>query len=111
MFKVNENEQKFRWGKSGVKYMFRGPKIDWGILLLLPGERMGEHGHGEVEETFYFVEGEATILINDVPYPAKAGDAFRIEPREKHDIENTSESPVKVVFIKCPYLPEDKISY
>jgi len=109
--RVNENEKEYRWGKSGVKYLFRGPRIDWGVLLLLPGEKMGAHGHREVEETFYFIEGEAKMIVNDVPYQAKAGDAFRIEPGEKHDIHNDSDKPVKVVFIKCPYIPDDKITY
>jgi mannose-6-phosphate isomerase-like protein (cupin superfamily) len=108
---VSETDKEYRWGKSGVKYMFRGPRIDWGVLLLLPGEKMGDHGHEEVEETFFFIEGEATMLVNDVPYDAEAGDAFRVDPKEKHNIENRSEAPVKIVFTKCPYLPDDKISY
>ena len=111
MERTNESEKSFRGGDSGVKYLFRGPKIDWGVILLKPGEKMGVHGHREVEETFYFIEGTPKMLVNDVPYNIKAGDAFRIEPFEKHDIHNDTSSTVKVVFIKCPYLPEDKISY
>ena len=111
MERVNENEQVFRKGDSGPKYMMRGPNIDWGIIVLKPGEKMGVHGHNEVEETFYFIQGAPTIIVNDAPYDVKEGDAFRLEPQEKHDIHNDTDSPVKLVFIKCPYLPEDKISY
>jgi mannose-6-phosphate isomerase-like protein (cupin superfamily) len=109
--KVNEMDREYRKGNSGVKYMLRGPKIDWGVILLLPGENLGPHGHREVEETFFFVEGKGKVMVDDVAYEAKAGDAFRIEPLEKHDIVNDSESPTKIVFIKCPYLPDDKIDY
>ena len=111
MERTNENEKTFRKGDSGPKYLFRGPKFEWGILVLKPGEKMGCHGHNEVEETFYFLEGTPKMIVDDVPYEVKVGDAFRIEPLEKHDIYNDTDSNVKFVFIKCPYLPDDKIAY
>ena len=85
--------------------------IDWGVIALNPGEKMGVHGHNEVEETFFFIQGTPKIIIDDVSYDVKEGDAFRLEPLEKHDIHNDTDSPVKFVFIKCPYLPDDKIAY
>jgi len=111
MQKVNENEREFRGGDWGVKYIMRGPKIDWGVILLKPGQNMGLHGHRQVEETFYFIKGSPKILVDDVEYRVREGDAFRIEPPEKHDIVNDTSGEVKVVFIKTPYLPEDKVTY
>ena len=111
MERVNESEKTYRGGKSGVKYLLRGPRIDWGVILLLPGERLGAHYHNEVEETFYFIQGSPKMVINDVEYQAMEGDAFRVEPMEKHDIVNDTDEVVKALFIKAPYLPEDKIEY
>lgn len=111
MEKVNEFEKEYRGGDSGVKYLIRGPHIDWGVILLKPGERLGRHYHNEVEETFYFVEGSAKVYVDGVEYPAKQGDAFRLVAPEKHDILNDSDAPVKMVFIKYPYRPKDKVSY
>jgi len=111
MEKVNESEREYRRGTSGPKYLMRGPRLEWGIIRLEPGETMGAHGHNEVEEIFFFFDGEPKILINDREYRTKEGDAFRIEAREKHDIVNDTNSAVRIIFIKCPYLPEDKISY
>ncbi|MGQ9628396.1 MAG: cupin domain-containing protein [Anaerolineae bacterium] len=109
MEKVNEAEKEYRSGLSGVKYLMRGPKIDWGVILLLPGERLGGHYHNEVEETFFFLEGEGKVYVEGKEYPARAGDAFRMEPPEKHDILNDGKDPLKMVFIKSPYLPKDKV--
>jgi len=109
MEKVNEFEQEYRGGDSGVKYLFRGPKVDWGVILLLPGQRLGAHYHNEVEETFYFAQGRGKVYINEVEHQAELGDAFRIEPKERHDILNDTDEPIKMVFIKSPYLPEDKV--
>ena len=71
----------------------------------------GAHSHKEVEETFYFFDGSPKMVINDEVFQTREGDAFRVEPREKHDVVNDTDRAVKVVFIKSPYLPEDKISY
>ena len=111
MERTNENEKPFRKGDSGPKYLFRGERLEWGIIVLKPGENMGPHGHSEVEEMFYFIQGTPTILVNDVPYKVNEGDAFRLDPLEKHDVHNDTDSIVKFVFIKCPYLPDDKITY
>ena len=108
MQKVNERECDFRNGDWGVKYFLRGPKIDWGLILLKPGQVMGEHGHKEVEETFYFLEGAPTLMVDGRGVQTGQGDVFRLEPPERHDIWNNTDAPVRILFIKCPYLPNDK---
>ncbi|HUX99672.1 MAG TPA: dimethylsulfonioproprionate lyase family protein [Candidatus Deferrimicrobium sp.] len=109
MKKISEKDMEYRDGDSGVKYMIRGPHIDWGLMLLKPNSKMGAHYHKEVEETFYFMEGSGIMIINDQKLQAAEGDAFLVEPTEKHDVENLSNKPLKVLFIKTPYLPKDKV--
>jgi len=110
MEKVREQDRQYRGGTSGVKYLFRGPRIDWGVILFAPGEELGRHKHREVEETFYFVEGAGgRLIVDDVEYPIEIGTAFRIEPGEVHNIVNTTQTPLKAVFIKSAYRPKDKI--
>ena len=89
----------------------RGPSIDWGVILLKPGEFMGEkaHGHNFLDETFYFVEGDGVMIIDNKEYEAPQGSVFLCEPKEMHNIRNDSDTPIKVVFIKGEYKPEDKI--
>lgn len=110
MKRTNEDQHEFRKIDSGPKYFFRGPKIDWGVMLLRPGEEMGSHLHTETEETFYFFDGTPKITVNDVEYQTGIGDVFYIEPYEKHNIVNDTSEPIKCIFIKAPYLPDDKIS-
>ena len=107
---VHENDIEYRGGESGVKYLMRGPNIDWGLIRLKPGELMGgkEHGHNIVDETFYFVEGNGIMIINGKEYPAPQGSVFLCEPKETHNIRNDSNKPIKIVFIKGDYKPDDK---
>jgi mannose-6-phosphate isomerase-like protein (cupin superfamily) len=107
---AREQDNEYRGGASGVKYLLRGPKIDWGVVLFAPGEQLGRHMHKEVEETFFFVEGAGgRFIVNDKEYPIAVGMAFRIEPGEVHNIVNNTAMPLKAVFIKAPYLPKDKV--
>ncbi len=89
----------------------RGPSIDWGIILLKPGEKMADtpHGHNMIDETFYFLEGDGVMIINDHEYNAREGTVFLIEPKEMHNIRNDSSNQIKVIFIKGDYKPDDKI--
>ena len=107
---VYEQEKPYRGGASGVKYLCRGPRIDWGVILLAPGEPLGRHLHKEVEETFYIVEGVGgRFIVNDQQHPIRVGMVVRVEPGEAHNIVNDTKSPLKVVFIKSPYNPTDKV--
>jgi mannose-6-phosphate isomerase-like protein (cupin superfamily) len=107
---VREQEQPYRDGDSGVKYLLRGPRIDWGVILVKPGQALGGHYHEQVEEIFYFVEGQGVMVANGQEYVASPGDVFRMEPQDRHDIRNDGDAPLKLIFIKCPYAPEDKVS-
>ena len=104
----DERNNEFRTEKGGVKYMFRGPNLDWGVIHLLPGDSLGPHRHKRVEETFYFTSGDGVMIVDGREHPAKEGIAYYVEPGEGHDIRNTSNMPLSVVFIKYPYDPDDK---
>ncbi len=109
MERVSEKDLAYRDGNSGVKYLFRGPKIDWGVILLLPGQTLSPHYHEQVEETFYILEGQADFTVDGATQTLQAGEAVRLEPTEKHAVVNSGSEPVKMVFIKSPYLPKDKV--
>jgi len=110
MERVNENDKEYRDGDHGVKYLFRGPKLDWGVLRFLPGQELGTHYHERVEETFFFTRGTPLVVVNGEQYRVRVGDAFRMEPGDVHNIINDTPEPIDAVFIKSEYLPKDKVS-
>ncbi len=107
---VREQDQTYRDGNSGVKYLMRGPRIDWGIILVKPGEALGGHYHEQVEETFYVLEGQGIMLVNGQEHALTPGDVYRMDPHDQHDIRADAETPLKLIFIKCPYAPDDKVN-
>jgi mannose-6-phosphate isomerase-like protein (cupin superfamily) len=110
MERVNEQDIEYRSGDSGAKYLFRGPKIDWGVLRLNPGGTLGHHYHERVEETFYFVRGEPLMVVNCEKFRVRVGDAFRLDASDTHDIINDTDGVVDCIFIKSTYEPKDKVN-
>jgi len=109
MEKVNETGKEYRNGESGPKYLFRGPRIDWGVLRFLPGQELGTHYHEKVEETFYFTRGTPLVIVNGQEHRVRVGDAFRMDPGDIHNIINDTDEPIDAVFIKSDFLPKDKV--
>jgi len=109
MERVRESDLAYRDGNRGVMYLFRGPKIDWGVILLLPGQTLSPHYHEEVEETFYILEGSARFTVDGVEQSLGPGEAIRLTATEKHAVANEGQMPMKMVFMKTPYLPKDKV--
>jgi len=109
MERVNASDLEYRKGDSGPKYLFRGPRIDWGVLRFLPGQELGAHSHAQVEETFYFTAGAPLMVVDGQEYRVREGDAFRLEPGDVHNIINDTDGPTDAVFIKSEYLPKDKV--
>ena len=110
MKRVNEKDLAYRQGDSGPKYLFRGPLHEWGLIRLLPGQSLGPHYHEQVEETFYVVEGTGVFMVNGERHIGQPGDALRLEALDRHEIRNEGADPLKLIFIKCPYLPQDRVS-
>jgi mannose-6-phosphate isomerase-like protein (cupin superfamily) len=106
---INAFDIPFRKGGSGPKYLFRGPRIDWGVLKFNPGEKLGLHKHAEVEETFFFTKGTPLMIVDGKEHRVRVGDAFRLEPGDVHNIINDTGESIEAVFIKSIYKPDDKI--
>ena len=83
MQRVNERDQAYRGGDSGVKYLFRGPRIDWGVILLKPGESLGGH-YQEVGRPFTWPRA-GTFVVNE-RLAAEAGGPVPHGATDRHDI-------------------------
>ena len=106
---VNEHDLPFRNGDCGAKYLLRGPHYEWGIILIKAHQAMRPHLHEQVEEQFYCEVGTPTLVIDGVPHLTRQGDVLRLLPGEAHDILNETDEDVRLIFIKAPYLPDDKV--
>ena len=81
MFKVNESEFEYRFGDSGPKYLMRGPRMNFGVVVLQAGQDFRDHLHNVMEENFFILEGELEFRVADQVLTAKAGDLVHVEKK------------------------------
>lgn len=107
---VNQDSIPFRFdGKSGPKYITRGPNLDFGLVRILPGEDFTTHHHVEVEEIFYTLSGECEIYLDGEKYHLGPGDLVQVPPKANHYLRNEGDSVWDAVFVKSPFDPKDKV--
>jgi len=110
MFRTKDTDNEFRFGDNGPKYLCRGPRSDFGIVVLKPGQDFQAHKHERIEEAFYTVEGEVHLYCDGELNVLGVGDYMRCDPGEIHYVVNKGAVNWKAVFVKSPYDPTDGVS-
>lgn len=109
--KIHESEVEYRFdGISGPKYLMRGPRSDFGMVVLMPGEDFQTHYHRTIEENFFTLEGSIDIYINGTMWTLETGVFCHVPPMNPHYLINRGDVPWKAVFVKAPYDPKDKVN-
>ena len=55
MFYLNESEREYRHGDHGPKYLEQGPRMNFGVVMLQPGNTVSPHVHRVMQESFFFL--------------------------------------------------------
>ena len=115
MFYLNESEREYRHGDHGPKYLEQGPRMNFGIVMLQPGNTVSPHVHRVMQESFYILEGRVTIsVLQDggawEEFRLAKGDYLHLEPGEAHKIRNESAEVLRMVVTAAPYAEGDKES-
>jgi quercetin dioxygenase-like cupin family protein len=104
-------DAEYRFGDYGPAYLLRGGNTDIGVVRLRPGDDVVNHLHSRVEESFYVIEGSATLWVDCATQHTLApGDVYQCPPGEMHYFQNTSDADFRMLFVKAPYDPDDTTS-
>lgn len=109
MFIVKESERTYRFGESGPKYLMKGPRMNFALVRVRPGEGLQAHYHNVMEEDFFVLKGRVDIVVDGVRHALDAGDLLHVEPTEVHYIVNPYGRPAKMVATLAPFQTEDKV--
>jgi len=85
-------------------------KHSFGIVVVKKGYSTNQHYHQTAEETYYFLRGSGTFVINDQKVEVKAGDAVLIEPNERHQLF-ANEEEVEAIVVCAPAWSIDHITF
>ena len=91
------------------RVLLRHEDVDSQLMFLnevyvAPGEKIGAHMHTDMEEVFYFLDGEGTMQIEDEIQPVAEGDRVIVPIQQVHILENTGDKPMRFVCfgVKVP---------
>ncbi|MCI8485057.1 MAG: cupin domain-containing protein [Lachnospiraceae bacterium] len=108
MFILNEKDRDYRHGDHGPKYLEKGPRMNFGLVQVLPGETVPPHVHQIMQESFYILEGTVTMKIDEKECVLNPGDYIHLEPGEAHKVSNFGEVNVKMIVTAAPFMENDK---
>jgi mannose-6-phosphate isomerase-like protein (cupin superfamily) len=64
------------------------------------------HIHRHHEEAFYVIEGELTLAVDDATFTVRAGQCAVVPRGAVHQPSNSSDRPVRFVFLSSPPMDE-----
>ncbi|HHS50824.1 MAG TPA: cupin domain-containing protein [candidate division Zixibacteria bacterium] len=71
-----------------------------GLVIITPGETVGEHSTNNREEIIVTLEGEGRMIIeNSEPLDLRFGTLAYVPPETTHDVVNTGESLLKYIYV------------
>ncbi|MDR0316743.1 MAG: cupin domain-containing protein [Treponema sp.] len=108
MFIVDEKDREYRSGDNGPKYLMQGPRMNFALVQFMPGQDFRAHYHKVMEENFYVLEGNVTIVVDGTAHDLCPGQFIHIEPNEVHYVINRSSSKVRMVASLAPFQESDK---
>ena len=108
MYLVDSRDKEYRHGDHGPKYLMKGPRSNFGLCQLRPGEVATPHVHRIMEENFYVLKGKLQVEINGVTTIVEEGQMFHIEPGEFHKVSNPTDEYNEYIIACAPFADGDK---
>jgi mannose-6-phosphate isomerase-like protein (cupin superfamily) len=72
-----------------------GRQVDFiDLAVIPPGSEIGPHRHGDDEEWYVVLRGDATMLLGGERFPVSAGDIVVNRPFGEHGLRNDSSQDV-----------------
>ena len=94
-----------RWGRGLVGQLGQpipAKGFSMGYSILEPrGGQVPWHNQ-EQEEVYFIVQGEGEICVGTERSPIKAGQAVFMPPTLFHQLTNTGDEPMHMIYVYCP---------
>jgi mannose-6-phosphate isomerase-like protein (cupin superfamily) len=77
-------------------------------IVIPPGKSSAPHYHQLSQESYFMLEGEGQMQVNEHQFVLKPGQVCYIEPGETHQISNQGDGDLVFLAICVPpWVPED----
>ena len=72
------------------------------LVRMDPGQASQTHRHNHAETVLFFIRGEATVFVNDVPHKVTAGTRLLIHKTEYHSVSTDENSGCEFLSVQTP---------
>ena len=75
--------------------------------LIAPGSTTLLHRHSNSEEIYHITQGTGVMTLGDAVFDVRTGDTICILPETPHQIQNTGNTPLKLLCCSVPPYSRD----
>lgn len=76
-------------------------------VYVAPGEQVERHQHEDMEEIFYFLDGEGMMQLADETQSIKPGDRVIVPAHIPHVVENTGNQDMRFLCFGVKEMPDE----
>lgn len=80
--------------------------MSMGLVTFQPGKCSAPHAHDTEQEAWYVISGKGTIIVGDEAAEVGADSVVVSPPRLVHQIVNTGDKEMRVLWVFTPAGPE-----
>ncbi|MDD5566753.1 MAG: cupin domain-containing protein [Patescibacteria group bacterium] len=77
------------------------------LIKIKPKETAKNHYHKKQTEISYFLNNNGFYIVNGIKQQVEAGDIIVIEPNDRHEVVNNTDSDFLYVVYKLNYAEDD----
>lgn len=83
---------------ADYRHLYKLKELAMSYVCVKPNCSVPAHVHDNEEQTYWIVEGEGIVRINDKEFEVGEHQAVYIPLGSEHTIKNTSKKPLKYIF-------------
>lgn len=82
--------------------LFTGEKSQLVVMNIPIGGEIGEEMHSHVEQTLFFRQGNAKVILDGKETEVGVGDVVVVTPQTRHNIVNVGTEPLMIYTVYAP---------
>lgn len=99
---IDDIEHRTEDNRDFRRVLYTGPNLQLVVMLLLPGEEIGEEVHEDTDQFFRVEEGNGEISIDGRVTKIESGSAALVPAGARHNVRNSGQKPLKLSTLYAP---------
>jgi mannose-6-phosphate isomerase-like protein (cupin superfamily) len=99
---IGDIEDRAEDNRDFRRVLYTGPHMQLVVMLLLPGQEIGQEVHEHTDQFFRVEEGKGEISIDGHATRIESDMAMLVPAGARHNVRNTGQKPLKLYTLYAP---------